>query len=1067
MILFSAFRRKFMTWRTSQFKEVRPISELSELPIGCVLHILDNFQMDGFSMAPRANNPFINMNKYKLYMKNIDFPKEQAGDVAPLVIDKMIITSAGVVSKLQKYRQDMSPRIMWLDDVRDLPTRANIQGVINYNPLFRARVVGMRRKPRFMNMLWAMVINQVVHAPDKMHFIHVPLESLIFQRGDFVRVFKKYDRVATKYPEISSYLFLAHLYSILMKRMALPKRGAAFEETEEDVKTAATEAWGIDPATWDADLSSEDFLTNIKEFILSDKDCALEYMKLRDSENPYKISIFEYLPAKFFEKVNFILTCGDKYIIYNLRDLKELNQNGNGIVRIINHINMLTAGGRPVEEGETSDQLEDVPIVSEDVVAVPEPEAKANQPEYTTPMTKDDKLEAARYDLHELDNIEKIVEQTTKNLPKPLTIAQRERVNQISRAYKTIKIGNRTLQELMNDAPDFDLDSAPNINLDVIEQGMVKKSVLSSTTKDLDAKYIQSGAMDRDIASVLTSFNKLGMFLVDLKINDQVDELNELRTYSCTYEDVNHKRHNIRFQLPRVDSMGRAKINGSLKCMVKQRVANPICKVRPTRVTLNSNYNKLLVERNTNAAHSFLRWFTKSLETATKAGWNNKVSFNRCSYPMVALPFELTEIGSLHDKITFDNGLLFFAIMGRGNMVPEKYRDMVKMTEAELGCWFGYRGNEHFFINNTGVVVAKNMDDMTETFYGAFMDFFEWLTGVEMTSMVEYADLTILSWKIPVIHALCYRYGLTDMLKYTGVNYDIYDANERYEKLTSDIVIKFSDKKLVIHRNPRNMALLFGGLTIYDLSNVSIEDMDEKDVYYELLSQKRISTNLIKGINALFDLFIDPITRDVLREMKEPTDLRDLLIRAVTMLTTSEHKEEASASNFRFRGVEQMTGIVYNEMARAFATYKNRGRGATNKFSIKDYQIKQRIAKEQLTENVSVINPIHDIKTYSKFSNAGSGGRSNDTFMIADRQFTRDQIGVVSEATVDNGKTGMNASLPANPIIVNERGMIQSIPTDQLEPENILSITSLFMPCSTNDDSKRRFVRLQGEIPVE
>ena len=170
------------------------------------------------------------------------------------------------------------------------------------------------------------------------------------------------------------------------------------------------------------------------------------------------------------------------------------------------------------------------------------------------------------------------------------------------------------------------------------------------------------------------------------------------------------------------------------------------------------------------------------------------------------------------------------------------------------------------------------------------------------------------------------------------------------------------------------------------------------------------------------------------------------------MLTTSEHKEEASASNFRFRGVEQMTGIVYNEMARAFATYKNRGRGATNKFSIKDYQIKQRIAKEQLTENVSVINPIHDIKTYSKFSNAGSGGRSNDTFMIADRQFTRDQIGVVSEATVDNGKTGMNASLPANPIIVNERGMIQSIPTDQLEPENILSIVSLLMPCATNDD---------------
>jgi hypothetical protein len=195
--------------------------------------------------------------------------------------------------------------------------------------------------------------------------------------------------------------------------------------------------------------------------------------------------------------------------------------------------------------------------------------------------------------------------------------------------------------------------------------------------------------------------------------------------------------------------------------------------------------------------------------------------------------------------------------------------------------------------------------------------------------------------------------------------------------------------------------------------------------------------------------------------MGEPTDLRDLLIRAVTLLTTSEHKDEASASNFRFRGVEQLTGIVYNEMARAFATYKNKGRGATNKFSMKEYQIKQRIAKEQLTENVSIINPIDDIKTYSKFSNAGSGGRSNDTFMITDRQFTEDQIGVVSEATVDNGKTGMNATLPANPTIVNTRGMVSSEDVQNLNPENVLSFTACLLPCATNDDGKRRCASLR------
>ena len=1066
MILFNNFRRKFMTWRTSQFKEVYPLSVLQELPVGSVLFILDNFQMDGtVSMSPRLNNPILNLNKYRLFMNNILFPTEQSGDVAPIVTNKMVITSAGVMSKLQKYRQDMAPRVLWCDSIKDMPKRPAVQGVVNFNPLFRARVLGMRRKPRFQNLLWAMVLNQIVQVPDKMCFIHVPLESLMFNRSDFTRVFKKYDRVATKYPEIPTYLFLAHLYSILMKPMALPKRGKAFEETEDDLKEMNLESWGIDPATFD-DGSASEFLTNVSDYMCKAPEFSLEALNIRDSENPYKISIFEHLPVKYFENVNFILTCGQNFVIYNLRDLKELNQNGIGIMRIINHVNMLTAGGRPVASPEepSNDEIE---TIGEDVTEVPAPEEKANQPEYKVPMTKEEKVEAASFDLGELDNIEKIVNQSTKTLAKPLTIAQREHVREISQSYKTIKLGDRTLQELIQSVPDIKLDTMPDFTLDVVDQGMVDAKALISSTRDLDAQYIQSGAFDRDMASILTSFNKLGMFLVDVKTEDKVDELNELKEYTVKYEDLEHKKHVIKFQLPKVDNMGRAKINGSLKCMIKQRVANPICKVRPTRVTLNSNYNKLLVERNTNVAHSFINWFLKALDKAKAVGWQYTPSHVKCTYPRVALPFELTEIGGRYDKITFKDGMMYFGILKRGEFVPQAYRTQVQELEKELGCWYGYRGTEMFFIQNTGAVTVRDMKTNEETFYGAFIDFFQWLSGCEMSPMTEFAELTVLSWKVPVIHPLCYKYGLSDMLKYTGVNYDVYDVNERYDRLTSDIVIKFSDKKLVIHRNPRNMALLFGGFCIYDLSNVSMEDMDEKDIYYELLTQKKISTNLIKGINALFDLFIDPITRDVLREMNEPTDLRDLLIRAVTLLTTSEHKEEASASNFRFRGVEQMTGIVYNEMARAFATYKNKGRGATNKFSMKEYQIKQRIAKEQLTENVSIINPIDDIKTYSKFSNAGSGGRSNDTFMITDRQFTRDQIGVVSEATVDNGKTGMNATLPANPIIVNERGMVQEVDLKDLQPENVLSLTACLMPCATNDDGKRKFVRPQRVIAVE
>ena len=111
--------------------------------------------------------------------------------------------------------------------------------------------------------------------------------------------------------------------------------------------------------------------------------------------------------------------------------------------------------------------------------------------------------------------------------------------------------------------------------------------------------------------------------------------------------------------------------------------------------------------------------------------------------------------------------------------------------------------------------------------------------------------------------------------------------------------------------------------------------------------------------------------------------------------------------------------------------------------------------EEPLFENIATLNPIEDIKSFSNITNGGSGGRSVETFKIADRRFTDSAIGIVSEATTDNFKTGYNAILPANPTLMSSRGMAQKLDVDQLEPENILSVTTLLMPGACNDDSKR------------
>lgn len=1033
------WRRAYCTFRPGQFNDLKDLRDLKGLPYGSIVHILDNFsKTGGFKYTPALDNPMLILENCKLLMTNVIDPTAVPKEYAPVVVDHMILTNAGVNAQLMEYRKDLSPRVLYYNSIEDLQTRANVQKVVNYNPLFRARMMGIRRKPRLMNMIFATLVNTIMRAPNEMHFVHIPLENLIFERRDFVRVFKKYDRIATKYPEISSYLFLAHLYSILMKPTLMPPRGILLEDAEDAVET-----FGIDVSDWDPGEGACEWFTNIADYVMDNDDVALETLKLKDTENPYKVSVFEYLPPAMYERINFVLTCGDKFICYNLRDLKDVNgRSGAGIIRIIKHVNILCAGGTPQE----LPTAEETPMVAEDIVTVQTD--KANQPSFVQPMTKEEKQDAIDQDLKDLDDFDKFLTEDPAAQSKPMTQAQKEHVKQVSKTYKHLTINGKSFEEALTTVPDFDIE-LPDLDIDAVKEGALKKEAVSSSTAKLDAAYVQK-SMTKDIAAIVTTFNKQGLYLVDFKEEVQEDELNSSITYTAKYEDLNRKIHTFKFTIPKVDQFGNYMDNGSLKTIDKQRVSNPICKVSPTRVTLNSNYNKILVERNTSVAHTFLNWFMTSFDKAKKAGFKAMIVHGTCKYPLKAYPFELTELGARYTRINFDGGKIIFDLENRAAECPVAAQ--LPKLEAENGYWFGCKGDAQFYATATGSVTVIDTKG-EEVFYGAFLDFFEWLFGIPLNPMTEYITATILSREVPIIHPLAYRYGLTNMLKYTGCDYDIYDINTRIERRTSDIVIRFSDKKLVIRRSPRNNALLFGGLCIYDFSNISIEDMDDKDIYYELLSQKGISPNFIKGLDPLFDLFIDPITRDVLREMREPTDIRDLMLRAITMLTTSEHKPAASAANFRFRGVEQITGVIYNEMARAFANYKNHSGSGVIKFSVSAYQVKQRIAHMQLTENVSLINPINDIKQYSKFSNTGDGGRSNDTFMIPDRQFTRDQIGVVSEATVDNGKTGLNAMLPFNPVIVNERGMVaEDIDVSKLEPENVLSITSLLLPGVCQDD---------------
>ena len=274
----------------------------------------------------------------------------------------------------------------------------------------------------------------------------------------------------------------------------------------------------------------------------------------------------------------------------------------------------------------------------------------------------------------------------------------------------------------------------------------------------------------------------------------------------------------------------------------------------------------------------------------------------------------------------------------------------------------------------------------------------------------------------------------------------------KYTPKSGDIAIRFADKTLWFNRYPLKNSLIVSGLDSYDLTPYEMSEFESKDIYYQLLLDKGMSINYLKGIDSFYDLFVDNMTYSILRSMHEPTNVRDLLIRATEMLTTLDHRVPSSRANHRIRGYEQFNAILYNEMSRQFAAYQSK-RGKANKFAINPDAVYLRI-----TQNASMVpsespNPLQDIKEQSYMTYAGVGGRTSESFVVNDRRYAKDDVGVISEATVDNNKVGINAQLSLDPAIVNTEGLLGE--TVDPQPANILSIYSLVFPFATQDDSKR------------
>lgn len=1262
MFNYPRFKLNFHNWKyaflTNNFFDINTM----QLPWESTYHVADNWMGGVQQDFPHISGDPLITNE--MYYKWIYHQTMFKLDGPITYTTKYNYLTSGLSTALNAFRSEHKSAFRYLQKLEDIPRKKESLTIINYNALFRCYTFGALQYFKKVNLLLTTIFNTAAHVldiyPDKHQYILIPWNNEIYTQDQFNRTRKKMDISTLRNPNSFHFLFMAYLMNF------------------------------IDPNT--------------------------------------EVGLLNEYPKKYWNETNLIFRNGNKATIFNLNDLKELNDKNRAYLKVVSHLNILSSIGSTTVQLDTSEMdglsgpEDTIPVITDTkcTIALPDitkvnvdktnpendgvsesvskdpvpivdtttaivntpgigttkevitktfvpmvkttvPKIVANAPENTTKQVLEDtKATMRKLTPNVVSNITQIIAETNEQVVKQrskeyiqeidtsaeqyidaredLTPKQKERFKAIAKKYKQVSLGDETLESILINNNDVTIDDVPPQELiDALpDAGMAK-----SRAFHFDKAYIHK-TMKKDMVATAVSFNKLGMFLTDIKKTEVINELTKSEEYVMKFEDIHGKSHTVKFSIPIIDSNGYCYINGVKKYLKKQMINIPICKIGKNKVSMVSNQNKVLVLRNETKAHSFNAYMDKIIELGKPL---LDITYGTVDIEL-PIAYEYTTMAKKYHTVIMKSQdgstiTLCFDYFNRlKNLANEVLHSKLDALEKQYGTVFGKdTKNGYYFmdVNNQVSIMTLDRKDVTPINVVSLVDIFKLHYPKELSGKIgfitEWIDINLVSKPLPVGFILAFRYGLTNVLNHLKVKYkllakrgtsiledgeniipasesldvltmdkvinidtrrkwkiddvkhlelldkygipndkciiggsaamiahrylnfinkdldvvadfsvihklktkyhfklngagawespdgllevadsigvlgkdftyqvvkkehtDVIDnymffdldllfkfytkmnrpkdqdkikwltehqgktvaANEaltvdRYTYTPGDIVIKFKDCNLVFNRYPMYQSLILCGLDYFNTQAYNFDEFDMKDVYYTLMSDRGIKSNYLKAVNSFFDLFIDPITKDVLQQMGEPTNIQDLLIRASVLLTTTDHNEASAMANHRIRSYEQFNAIIYNEMARAYASYQT-GRGKGNTFSVNPNAVFQRIIQNPSFTIVEDINPLQELKEKAGVTFAGVGGRTSESFVVDDRRYPTDGIGVVSESTVDNAKVSMNAYLTVDPTIANTRGIISTEALSNLAATNVFSVTTLNTPCAVNDD---------------
>ena len=595
----------------------------------------------------------------------------------------------------------------------------------------------------------------------------------------------------------------------------------------------------------------------------------------------------------------------------------------------------------------------------------------------------------------------------------------------------------------------------------VVSSAVNDPSMRRSSLQSYDSDYIRKN-MRKDILRAVLATQRAGVIVRKHTIEESHTAMGAFEVHTLELKPIDGQPSTIRAKVPIVNEDGVFKASGSLYSMRKQVVDCPIRKIGPDTVGLTSYYGKVAVSRSTKKANSSLEYVLKQLNAATVSDnpWIKNVAPAQVFDNYFEAPFIYSGISDHFKSFNAGDLHLVFDRSEREKMTtPEQLvkleKDKRRLVGSGPGGFVVVDTSDHFFlIEKTGA--QKPLGDI-----------FDVLKLNRHAAPVDFAEMKLFSKTVPVGLVLGYGLGFRRLLRFLKVRFRKVEGRKQKNLEPYEYAVQFLDKSYIFDRRDKIASMVLAGFGEFEkfLKSRPSTDMDHKAIYVEMLETKGLGSIYVREMELRDQLFVDPITRDTLEGMKEPTTFKGLLVRSCELLLTYYHPDSQDFNVQRIRGYERFAGAIYKNMVVSIRSFRNKNIANKSKVELSPYEVWNTILKDPSVKITEDINPIQNVKESEIVTYVGEGGRAKDSMNKDSRAYHVSDISVVSEASVDSGDVGINFYLSTNPQLANQRGIKR---TDaKVEPSSLLSVSAMISPSCSRDDPRRvAFVTHQSSHTV-